>query len=614
MSTPQQPDDVRPVPPDPGSVPPPAGWGDVPRYGRYGAASAQARSPYGSPAGPSPYRPPADRPGIVPLRPLTLGEIYDGAFGAVRHNPAVMLGLAFLVILAATVVGVLVGELLVAPFTRFLSPVFSDPGLRETEDLFGFGAGEVARLYATTSGAALAFLLAGPIVNGILTVSVSRSVLGEKASVRDVWARVGPRVWLLLAWSLLQTVALLVVGCVLLFVTFLLTIAAEQASTALAVLVVIPMLLGTVAVLAWLGIRLLLVPPALALERAPLWATVRRAWILTRRSFWRTFGIYLLAYVIVSVIAQIIAGALGVVGGVASLSSQSVGMAVFVTTVVTTVISTAISTIFLAGVVSLMYIDLRMRREGLDVTLAATAAARGTESVRVPLTLAGIVLTDVPVVPDRDTARRWLVEELSRSEYATESSLLRRLWEWFMGLFDGIPALTAPSWPVLLGTVVVVAAVLLVARWVTGPVRLARTRASAAPLVAPDDTRTAAQLRAAADAAAARGDWSTAVADGFRAVVRGLEERTVLDVQPGRTAQEAAQAATARLPALDAPLHAGATLFDDVVYGEHGAGPADAASVRELDVAVGAARVGPLRATADALTGAGASLDGRGPT
>ena len=42
-------------------------------------------------------------------------------------------------------------------------------------------------------------------------------------------------------------------------------------------------------------------------------------------------------------------------------------------------------------------------------------------------------------------------------------------------------------------------------------------------------TRTAAEIRAAADAAAAAGDWTTAVLERFRAIVRGLEERAVLD-------------------------------------------------------------------------------------
>ncbi|PZR54442.1 hypothetical protein DNL40_05695 [Xylanimonas oleitrophica] len=176
-----------------------------------------------------------------------------------------------------------------------------------------------------------------------------------------------------------------------------------------------------------------------------------------------------------------------------------------------------------------------------------------------------------------------MVEELSRPEYDTSPSLLERLLGWFLSLFDGaVPAFAGPSWQVVLVIVAVTAAVVALAWWVAGPVRLSRRRRRATPLTAADDERTAAQLRAAADDAAARGDWSVAVAERFRAVVRSLEERTVLDERPGRTAQEAAGAAGARLPRLATDLHRGATLFDDVVYGELPAGPEDDAWLREL--------------------------------
>lgn len=226
--------------------------------------------------------------------------------------------------------------------------------------------------------------------------------------------------------------------------------------------------------------------------------------------------------------------------------------------------------------------------------------------------LAAALRADVPVTPDRPTARRWIVEELARPEYARSDSWLLRLWDWFLGLFDGAPTLDAPPWQLLLGAVAVVLVVVLVARWVAGPVRLARARRSSA-VVAHDDARTAAQMRNAADAAAARGHWPLAVAERFRAVVRGLEERTVLDERPGRTAQEAAADAGSRLPALAAGLHAAATLFDDVVYGEHPATAGDDTRLRELDTQVAAARV-PVGVSAGsgAASGAGEGSDGAG--
>lgn len=218
--------------------------------------------------------------------------------------------------------------------------------------------------------------------------------------------------------------------------------------------------------------------------------------------------------------------------------------------------------------------------------------------VSVPAT----VPAGVPVDPDRETAHRWLLEELSRPEYSTEPSLLERLLTWLGDLFDGL-TLGAGRFPLAFVVVVVVVLVAAVAWWVAGPVRLARRRRRSV-VVLDGDERTAAELRASADAAAARGDWSAAVLDRFRALVRSLEERVVLDERPGRTAQEAAHDAAARLPVVAAELHDASRLFDDVCYGTLPAGPEDDRHLRDLDERVRGLRPEPLTSVGPAGVGA----------
>jgi len=200
------------------------------------------------------------------------------------------------------------------------------------------------------------------------------------------------------------------------------------------------------------------------------------------------------------------------------------------------------------------------------------------------------VLRDVPVVPDAETARDWAVRELADPVYHEGPSLLERLIEWVLSLFDNAPSgLGLP--PALVGTLVVVAVglVVAVAFVVAGPVRASR-RAPASVVVLGDDARSADDLRAAADSAAARGDWSTAVLERFRAVVRSLEERALLDDRPGRTADEAAEAGASRLPARAGDLRRAARLFDDVCYGEVAVDAAADAWLRTVDAAVAATR------------------------
>lgn len=199
------------------------------------------------------------------------------------------------------------------------------------------------------------------------------------------------------------------------------------------------------------------------------------------------------------------------------------------------------------------------------------------------------LVAGVPVEPDAATARRWVREEMLDPAYHRQESLLQRALDWIAEQLDGVPALGLSGGTALLVVVVVVAVVVLVALRVAGPARLA-ARARRTAVLHADDRRTAAQLRAAADDAAAAGRWDAAVADRYRAVVRHLEERGVLDERPGRTAHEAARVAGAALPAQAVALRHGGDLFDDVVYGGRSASRDDDDAVRALDADVRAAR------------------------
>ncbi len=206
-------------------------------------------------------------------------------------------------------------------------------------------------------------------------------------------------------------------------------------------------------------------------------------------------------------------------------------------------------------------------------------------------TAAAAVVTDVPVDPDSATARRWAREELADPVYHQRESLLSRVLTWLKERLDEaqttLSGLDARTAAVVL-TVAVVIGVLAVL-FIAGPVRRARrARESVEVFVA--DERSAAELRAAADAAAAAGRWAEAVLDRFRCLLRSLEERAVLAERPGWTADEATAEAAEALPSCAADLRRASRLFDDVCYGDRPATAADEAWLRELDSRVAQTR------------------------
>lgn len=112
------------------------------------------------------------------------------------------------------------------------------------------------------------------------------------------------------------------------------------------------------------------------------------------------------------------------------------------------------------------------------------------------------------------------------------------------------------------------------------PRRAARSTLDVFGTVGP---RTADQHRADAARHAAAGQWTEAVREQMRALVRGLEERTLLDTRPGRTADEAAAEAGRTLPEHAAALTAAARTFDDIAYGDRTADQASYQLLHDLD-------------------------------
>lgn len=186
----------------------------------------------------------------------------------------------------------------------------------------------------------------------------------------------------------------------------------------------------------------------------------------------------------------------------------------------------------------------------------------------------------IPVTPDAPTAQQWLREELRDPIYHQGESLVQRIMNWIAEFFSQLFEVGGGSNPVLLAVIVLVVLGLIagIALWVAGPVRRRKKMTRSAQVLA-DDTRSAAELRAAADALAKSGEWRLAVLDLFRALVRSLADRVIIDDRPGWTADEAARAAAGRLPDLADELLGSGRLFDAAFYGER---EVDAAGFRWL--------------------------------
>jgi hypothetical protein len=312
----------------------------------------------------------AHKPGIVPLRPLTLGDILDGAVKAVRFNPKSMVGLsaivlgAFLVPSAAAVIGV----------ARLVPGSLSTPQPGDKLTPSDFLAATLLGLLPTMVQT-LFTVLATALLSGLLIHVLGQAVLGRKPDLGQTWRSTRGRLPALLALTFLSLLFALLVIAVLIGPGVLLLLNDDIAAGVILLLVG---LLGLVAVDLAVSTRIAFAAPAIVLEGHGVFAGLRRSFALTKGVvFWRVLGIMLLA----AIIAQFVGSLLGApfffvalfITGVTGQDSETGQMLVTFITHLSALLTGAITTPFVAAVTGLLYIDRRMRLEALDVILLREA-------------------------------------------------------------------------------------------------------------------------------------------------------------------------------------------------------------------------------------------------
>jgi hypothetical protein len=365
-----------PPPGYPGYAPPgypPLGYQPPPGYGGpppgYPPASGYAPPGYPPPGYPPPGYPPygppgygvalALKPGVIPLRPLGLSDIFNGAVAYIRANPKATLGLTTVVVVAAQLLALIlsVGPLAV---TGGLQPTLAGEEV-STGVLLGSSASSIAGGIATW--------LSSILLSGMLTVVVGRAVFGTSITINEAWQRVRGRLWALIGVTIIEMTAILLVpGAVWAAITFGIGFSISGTAGALA---------GIVLGLAWAVLSIYLwtmlsfAPSIIVLERIAIIPAISRSFKLVRNDFWRVFGIRLLG----GIVAAVVAGAVTVpfsFGGQLLLVAASSTLATLAALVLLSIggaISQIITAPFSAGVVVLLYTDRRIRSEAFDLVL-----------------------------------------------------------------------------------------------------------------------------------------------------------------------------------------------------------------------------------------------------
>ncbi|MEO6317199.1 MAG: hypothetical protein ABIP36_00300 [Acidimicrobiales bacterium] len=281
-----------------------------------------------APAG-APWRPSAPPPPSLPrLGPRTASDILDGGFAILKRAPAT--------IIALTAVFVVPVQALSAWLNRGADGVDLDALLEQSDTSFDIGGSGLDS--ASAAVLQVGSMLALVFVAAALARLVSAWQVGHDLSLRELLRGSVTRAWPLLAsWVLVHLLeAVSLIGLVL-----------------------------PLAVMTWF----LVTAPVIGAEGLGPIDAMRRSARLTARRFWVVLGLALLCLLVetlfesaIGLLPTLLSGVLGT-DGVGWLLPAVIG-----------ILTSLITIPVVAGITVLIYLDLRVRTEGLDLELGAIAA------------------------------------------------------------------------------------------------------------------------------------------------------------------------------------------------------------------------------------------------
>lgn len=298
------------------------------------------------------------------LRPLGVGEVLDVALKlCVRHwKPLVTIALIVTIPVAV----------LTLPVILSASPDSGSP----TDD-------ELTALGGAFAVLGVVYILLQLVVTASLLKAVTDGYVGGRpswgSSLSFAFRRTHSLLWIALLGFLIVLVPFFVVGV------------AIGVLGGLGAVLVLPALI----LLTWVFVRLLSTLPALLAEDARGTKALRRSWKLTGGHWWHTFGASLVAILFLFFVSLIV-GNLLPTAIAAPIGDQTVAA---VTSTIFSVVSGAITTPFLAAVIAVIYFDLRVRNEGLDLELLAQRIGTEGEATSPHMVPAGAPVAGMPAPP-----------------------------------------------------------------------------------------------------------------------------------------------------------------------------------------------------------------------
>jgi Membrane domain of glycerophosphoryl diester phosphodiesterase len=273
------------------------------------------------------------------LRPMGVGDLLDEVFGLYRRNFRLFVGIVAVLTIPQTIVSLIFA-------LHSTAAVFVKHGPNN----YSFHGDAFFQSLAFAVPSLVISILFAQLITAALARAISEKYLGHDVSVKQAYASIGMATLITLVLALLRLGITLIVGFFFLIIPFF-----------------------------YFLVRYAFITPVIVLEGTGVRKAFSRSAELVRGSWWRVFGILLLLVLIVAVIGFVLLFVLGAVLSRILVLNHSTGGIIW-TQIISAIVGIFIQPIELATVV-LLYYDLRIRKEGFDLEVAAENMGRPPRAV-----------------------------------------------------------------------------------------------------------------------------------------------------------------------------------------------------------------------------------------
>jgi hypothetical protein len=265
------------------------------------------------------------------LRPLGIGEILDVALKIVWRNAGTLIRVVVFVVLPVQIISALLGASLVTDTSNDNTFTFDTSNQTISHS-------DVNALIGYVVAVLLLGLISSTLASGACFRAIATAYLGERSgwreSLRFALKRFPSLLWITLLAGLLSVLG--------------------------AIACIIP------GVYLWVAFSVAV--PAMMTEGVRGRRALGRSRRLVRNFWWRAFAVALLGYILTAILSGAISA---IILGIGSFNASADSLSGIVSNVISQTLTKVLTTPFVAAFVTVLYFDLRVRKEAFDLQLLA---------------------------------------------------------------------------------------------------------------------------------------------------------------------------------------------------------------------------------------------------